>query len=305
MIHRDNYKVAYLLMVHKYPQQVRRLIKRLHFEGSAFWVQVDAKTDISAYRKELGDLPNVFFVSKRYNGDWGWFPFVQANIEGILAIDKSGYNYDHIVILSGQDYLLCKNSQLIDLLSANRNSSFIHYTKITEDANGHLSDRVTKYHIKLPGKKKITYPYSSNELTKKIINRLLASTGRYPLPRIIPGNRDLYFGSNWMRLARKAVKYVLRCIEQEPAYLEYFKSTQLAEEHFFHTLLLNADEEQRGHIINTNFTFCHWKRAPELYPVPLGLSDLDHILASGDLLARKFDHTYDVAIMDSLDQKFA
>jgi hypothetical protein len=301
----SNYKVAYLIMVHKQPKMVRRLIERLQFAGSYFWIQVDAKTNIADFSDELSGLKNVFFVEKRCNGDWGWFPFLQANIEGIKAISESGFDYDHLVILSGQDYLLCSNSDLVKRLSENKTSSFIHHTKITADSNAHLTDRVSKYHLKLPGRKKIVFPYTSGQLSKRLINFTLRTTGAYPLPRIIPGNRALYFGSNWLRFSNKAVNYLLKVIENEPEYVHFFKTTMLAEEHFFHTILLNAEEKDRGPIINTNFTFCHWKRAPELYPVPLGMNDLAHLLSSGDLLARKFDYTFDTEILDYLDKKFS
>jgi hypothetical protein len=300
-----DYKVAYLLMVHKSPCLVRRLIERLQFNGSAFWVQVDANADIAEFTRELSGLKDVSFVKNRCKGDWGWFPFVQANIEGIRAIQESGYQYHHLVILSGQDYLLCNNNDLIQKLADNKTTSFIHYAKISGDNNPHLTERVSKFHIKLPRKKKIVYPYKSDKLSKKLINKVISLSGAYPLPRIIPGDRDLYFGSNWLRLSKKAVDYTLQIIDNEPEYVNFFRSTLLAEEHFFHTILLNADESDRGAIINSNFTFCHWKRAPELYPVPLGMSDLDHLLTSGDLLARKFDNTVSSEILDYLDNKFA
>lgn len=301
----DEYKVAYLIMVHKQPTLVRRLIERLQFKGSRFWIQVDAKADINLFTKELAGLQDVSFINNRCNGDWGWFPFLQGNIEGIKQIQESGYLYDHLVILSGQDYLLCNNSDLINRLSENKSASFIHYTKISENNNYHLTDRVSKYHIKLPLKKKIVYPYSSPSLSKTIINKVLAATGSYPLPRTIPGNRDLFFGSNWVRFSRKAVDYILKVLQDEPEYVNFFKSTLLAEEHFFQTILMNATEEETGPIINSNFTFCHWKRAPELYPVPLGMSDLELLLSSRDLLARKFDITTSTEILNYLDQKFS
>jgi hypothetical protein len=305
MVTCQSYKVAYLLLVHKLPKQVRRLIERLQFEGSAFWIHVDAKADAAHFVKELLGLENVYFIKNRFNGDWGWFPFVQANIEGIKAIDDSGYGYDHLIILSGQDYLLCNNADLINFLHNHRESSFVQHVPVTSELNPHVSDRVTKYHVKLPLKKKIVYPYSSKALSKRLINEVLNISGKYPLPRIIPGDRQLYFGSNWMRFTKKAVRFLIERINAEPDYTAYFKSTCLAEEHFFHTLLLNANEEERGPIINNNFTFCHWKRASELYPVPLNMSDIDNLLQSGDLLARKFDCDFETEILDFLDRKFA
>jgi hypothetical protein len=117
--------VAYFLMVHKHPKQVRRLIERSNFPGSVFWVHVDAKSDMESFAREMSGCLNVHFVVNRCNGDWGWFPFVQANIEGIRAIEASGFDYDHLVILSGQDYLLCDNADLVQRLRENHTSSFV------------------------------------------------------------------------------------------------------------------------------------------------------------------------------------
>jgi hypothetical protein len=303
----DSYRIAYLLMVHKLPVQLRRLIERLSFTGAAFWIHVDAKSNIEIFSKELAGLSNVHFLKERYRGDWGWFPFVEANIAGIHAIAESQFEYDHLCILSGQDYLLCANNSLITKLRDNKLVSFVQSTKIyaTDVAHRGIADRVTKYHIKLNGNKKIVYPYTENTVTKRMINWIVGSMDKYPLPRIIPGDRELYFGSNWLRLSKSAVTYIRKCLREEPNYTNYFRSTFLSEEHFFHTLLLNATEEERGPITNSNFTFCHWKRVPELYKIPLGMSDLDSLLRSNDLLGRKFDQTHDCRILDFLDKNFA
>lgn len=298
------HQVAYLLMVHKNPRQVRRLVDRLNYKTCAFWVHVDVKQDIHPFRRELEQLPNVFFVENRKDCSWGRFSFTEANIEGIKAIHQSGYLYDHLVILSGQDYPLCSNDLWLATLSANKGASLVHFQQVTDHVNPHTRERVLKYHIPFPGNKMIIYPYSSGHVTKRAINLLLRASRKYPLPRILPRNRDLYFGSNWIRLAPKAVSYFLETLEAEPEICRFFSTTSLSEEHLFHTILLSGTETERGKIINNNFTFCHWKRDPSLYTIPLNMSDVDLLFSSNDLMARKFDETYDVEILNYLDKNF-
>lgn len=301
----DNYKVAYLLLVHRNPAQLRRLIERLQCKEATFWIQVDIKSDISLFEKELQGIDNIHYVGERRDGGWGTFSFLELTIEGIKWVAQHSTGYDHLVLLSGQDYPLCHEREIVHRLKENRDASFIHYTEVTPDCNPHVLERISKYHIKIPWNKKIIYPYDSNNLDKKIINQLLKLTDQFPLPRILPGKRKLYFGSNWVRLSKKAVDFFFQTLKEEPEIMSFFKYTTLSEEHIFQTILLNADETQTGRIINTNFTFCHWKRAPELYTIPLGMPDLDLILSSGDLLARKFEQGHDAEILDYLDNRFA
>jgi hypothetical protein len=298
----DNYRVAYLLLVHKNPAQVRRLIERLQSKEATFWIQVDIKSDISIFEKEFQGIHNVHFVGERRDGAWGSFSFLELTIEGIKWVAQHSTGYDHIVLLSGQDYPLCSERNIVNHLKEHKEASFIHYMEVTATCNPHVMERFSKYHIRIPMNKKIIYPYDSPNLNKKLINLLLQTTGKFPLPRVLPGARKLYFGSNWVRLSKKAVDFTIQTLHNEPEILSFFKYTTLSEEHLIQTLLLNADEAQTGPIINTNFTFCHWKRAPERYTIPLEMSDLDLILSSGDLLARKFDQDHDAEILHYLDQ---
>ncbi|PWJ60462.1 core-2/I-Branching enzyme [Dyadobacter jejuensis] len=297
-----NYRVAYLLMVHKNSKQVRRLIERLDAKQAQFWIQVDLKVDLATFQRELEHMPQVHFVQNRKSGAWGRFGFVEGNLEGIRSIARSGYAYDHLVILSGQDYLLSSNEAILTLLAGNPLASFMHYTPVADTPDAHVAERMRKYHIYVPFNKKVVYPYDSPTPVKKLLNGALALSGQFPLPRTLPGERPIFFGSNWVRLSKKAVNYLLDTLEREPELIRFFRYTTLAEEHIFQTILLSGSEADRGEIINTNFTFCHWKRAPELYTVPLGMSDLDLILGSGDLLARKFDMSHNVELMDYLDR---
>ncbi len=297
-----SYRVSYLIIAHKLPTQVRRLVERLSTPESTFWIHVDRKADQSAFEKELAQFPNLHFVSQRVHPRWGHYDFVRSFLLSLEEIQKSGKPYDHLVFLSGQDYPLVSTRQLMEFMARHQQQSFIHHVPLRVDETPHLWERLQKYHVHIPGNKAIIYPYENAQFTKRIINTLFRFSGQFPLPRVLPGQMKPFFGSNWIRITPQAVAYVLNFIRQNPAIDTYFKYTHLPDEHFFQTIFMNASDQERGKVINSNFTFSHWKRPAELYTTPLNRSDLDSLISSGDLFARKFDQTYDVTILDWLDK---
>ena len=56
--------IAYLILVHNQPLQVKRLVERLSGTGVDFYIHVDKKTDITDFYKAL-NLPHLYFIKKR------------------------------------------------------------------------------------------------------------------------------------------------------------------------------------------------------------------------------------------------
>ncbi|WP_234736905.1 beta-1,6-N-acetylglucosaminyltransferase [Tellurirhabdus bombi] len=293
-------RLVYLLLVHTLPQQCRRLIERLQSSASTFWVHVDAKSDQSVFCRELQGLP-VRFVQKRYHAQWGRYTFVEAKLAGIQEIIDSQQLFDQLIILSGQDYPLVSSEAISTHFSAYPNCSFVHHVPITQlEANMH--DRVSKYHFYLPLNRAIIYPYDNGGWLKKRINAAIRLSGQFPLPRPALLGYPFYFGSNWVRLSWKATNYLLKKVASFPEIATFFRRTLVSDEFFFQTLLLNASEEERGIIINSNCTFTHWNRPPEAYQTPLSMNDLESSLTSQCLFARKFNELYDKKLLTWLDQ---
>jgi hypothetical protein len=58
-------KIAYVVLAHRYPEQLIRLILRLNTENTSFFVHFDKKSDDKIYNQlvsELSHLPNVYFL---------------------------------------------------------------------------------------------------------------------------------------------------------------------------------------------------------------------------------------------------
>ncbi|MDN8980676.1 hypothetical protein Q0P29_14320, partial [Staphylococcus aureus] len=63
-------KKAYLIMGHKSPKQIYRLLDRLNDELSHFFIHIDRKVDITPF-KTLEDFGDKVTFLERYNSEWG------------------------------------------------------------------------------------------------------------------------------------------------------------------------------------------------------------------------------------------
>lgn len=280
-----HYKLIYLIIYHKDKDQLRQLISQLQDENVLIYIHVDLKVDIG----DLDDLKTQFpirFVNNRVNVRWGSFSVIQSNLNGIKQILLDKTTFDHLVILSGQDFPLVSNQEIIDYFAKYDETSFVHHMNFLDNC-AHLLDRVSKYHFFLPKNKLIVYPYSGNNKLKTFINTLLAYLKPLKLPRTISDNKTLYFGSNWVKLSYKATSFINHYCSSNT--MTFFKQSFIPDEIFYQTILLNAAETERGKIINENLTFTHWDRPDELYPNPLDLDDLQRLKSTSKLFARKFD----------------
>jgi Holliday junction resolvasome RuvABC DNA-binding subunit len=85
-------RIAYIILAHKYPEQLVRLISKLNTDDVSFFIHIDKKTDQKIYHQivtQLKDFSNVSFI-KRYHLGWGSFDIVRASLEGIKSIVETG-----------------------------------------------------------------------------------------------------------------------------------------------------------------------------------------------------------------------
>ena len=84
-----------------------------------------------------------------------------------------------------------------------------------------------------------------------------------------------------------------------PQVVRFFRHVFVPDEIFFQTILMNSPLHDE--IENDNLRYVEWSREPA--PAVLGVDDLDAMLSSGKLFARKFDPTVDDAVLAELDRR--
>jgi hypothetical protein len=277
-------KIAFIILAHKQPAQLKRLLQRLSHPGIDCYVHVDAKCDLSAWKDAL-DLPQVFSVQQRVKVTWAGWSILQATLNGMQAVVDSKEDYAYVTLLSGQDYILKPAGFIYDYLLARSNSGKQYLNVISDIALAPMMSKMNNYHFveyNFPGKYKF-----GNLLTTLMPKR------KPPL------GYKLYCGSAWWTLTPACIRYCLQFERQHPALRRFFKFTWGSDEFLIQTILMNSDYREK--VTMDNLHYIDWTAGLE-HPKTFGPEDVDTLLLSGKLFARKFDMAQG-AVMDLLDEK--
>lgn len=272
-------RIAYVISAYKDPGHLSRLVRRLHTGAeTTFAVHVDRKTDtgtFEAMRSGLAALEGVTFLP-RHACHWGGFGHVEASLKGIQEIIRSGVDPDYVILLSGQDYPIKPNPAIVDFLERSGGSSFfLHFPLPTGNWSAGGLDRFRRWHW-----------------------RYRCAHFSLPLRRTLPGGLDPWGGSAYWIVSRTALRTIADFVEQNPAYVRFFRHVDIPDELFFQTILLNSSEAER--CVDFRLHHTEWSRVPA--PAILTVEDFPQLATSTCLFARKFDASVDAEILDRIDE---
>lgn len=286
-------KKAYIILAHKYPDQLLRLVQRLTDELSFFFIHIDKKSEAACFNKVF-ELQNVQPV-ENVRLHWGGYSFVQAILNGMKAVKNCEQNIEHIILLSGQDYPVKDNATITKFLHTSPHKIFIEHFRLPNHEKwqpGGGMYRVDKYYFGLGMHQKFT---------AKTLN-FLSSYNSF-IKRQLPGNMKPFAGSTWWIMDMYALNYLLDYVNKNPAYVKFHKRTFAADELFFQMILLNTTDKRLAKSISgNNKRFIKWKKNAA-NPETLHANDVDDIIKSDALFARKFDMHTDTTVLDMIDER--
>lgn len=276
-------KIAHLILIHKNPLQIKRLIQRLAHPDADFYVHIDLKTDINPFL--FLQSQNIKFIINRVRVHWGAYSVVQATVNGLSEILKTGNKYDYINLMSGQDYPLKSTSDIHYFLENNPNKAFMH-TLSVENEWKEAIHRITKYHLS-------EYTFFGKYTLEKWLNLFL------PL-RKMPNNLVAVGRSQWFTITSTHAEYLVNYLQKNKNVKRFFELTWGSDEFVFQTILFNS--EYQKDIVNDNLRYIDWSEK-KASPKTLTINDLSTLLNSGKLFARKFNETLDCLIINELDKQ--
>jgi hypothetical protein len=279
-------RLAYIISAYKLPDQLTRLVRRLDTETASFFVHVDRKTDDATYRRmaePLSGLDNVHLL-ERHRCHYGGFGHVEATVKGIRELFRRGIPFDHVLLLTGQDYPIASNRRIGAFFREHEGLSFMtHFPLPSDEWQGGGMDRIESWHVR----------FGSHYY------RIPGGSGR--LGRRFPAGLRPFGGSAYWCLSRECTEVVHEFLEDTPSYVRFFRFVNVPDEIFFQTILLNSP--LRDAVLNDDLRHLEWRR-PEVAggPAVLGRPDFERIMGSGKLFARKFDTSQDAEILDLIDE---
>ena len=272
--------IAYLVLVHRYPAQFKRMFKSIYDPANHYLIHVDKNSgpDLEAdIRRFLRGFPNSAIL-KGHGALWGGYSLVDAELRGMAQLLEMGADWEFFINLSGQDYPLKSQGEIAAFLERNRGKEFI---KVLDQrkTRPETMQRVSRYVI---------------EFEKRIV--------RTPFPRSFMSGVSPYIGNQWMIVSRRFCEFV--CHDpQAKRYKAFYRNTFIADEGFFQTVIMNT--AGHGEIVSDDLRMIDWVPDGDikLRPRTFTAEDAAELMASPCLFARKFDATVDDEILDMIDDR--
>ncbi|GAB3588535.1 core-2/I-branching beta-1,6-N-acetylglucosaminyltransferase family protein [Hymenobacter daeguensis] len=280
-------RIAHLILAHKAPAQLARLVQALAHPQADLYIHLDQKTDYQPFA-HLAALPNVQFTQVRLDVKWGGYSLTQASLEGMREILHTGRPYDFINLLSGEDYPIKPVAAIHAFLARHLGHSFLEYEAQGSawwQANASHFDR---YHF-------TELSFRGRYALQRVLNALLPRR-RPPLPVLYGGNMG-----GWYTLSRECAAYVLGFLDARPRLQRFFRYTWGSDEFVVQSIVLNSPLAPT--VINNNLRYIDWSGGGHS-PKTFTPADLPALQASARLYARKFDAQQGAAVLEALDQSF-
>ena len=298
----------YLILAHKNPLQLGRMIERLDDGASKFFIHLDAKTPIEPFAACL-EGGHIRFIEPRERCVWGDFSIVRATIHLMEAASKEQGIF---ILMSGQDYPIQSQGYINAFLENNKGFDFIEIEPLEEKWKPKMvKDKLEHYHIlhsEERGHSNCYAPFAHCSVFQKLRTLTHLLKGRLSrknfkllcsLPkRVAPFGRQ-YAGSQFWAFSERTFYAVLNYIREHKAALEeYYKYTSSPDEIYFHSVLMDLVAKDSTIKLKEQITYVNYFRKNNVFVS----EDFDKLTSEkGKLFARKFDTDIDIEILNKLD----
>lgn len=277
-------KIAYLILVHKNPKQLVRLIESLQNDNDTFFVHLDKKCNMSEFGHILKENKNIKFISERVSINWGGFSMVEATIN--LIKNSLNYSqYDYFILLSGQDYPIKNSKDIHMFLEKNNNLEYINTRDIINDWKS-AKIRYEQYHF-------MDIVFKGRYYVEKLFGFFIPKRNFY-------GNLHPFGGSQWWCLTKDCIKYIMQYIKKNDDIIKYFKRVAVPDEIFFHTIIMNSIFKHK--VVNDNLRYINIPKG-ECHPIIYKENNFYELMNCNKLFARKFDLNLDSNIFAMIDKQ--
>jgi hypothetical protein len=292
--HARRVSIAYVILAHRSPDQLARLVGRLHDPEDRVFVHVDRRVPLEPFARALHPfLADGFahFAYRRFRSHWADYSLVAATLATLEQAIQDA-TFSHVSLLSGEDYPLVPAGLLRSFFACAPDHSFVFHSAgdgvLPPDRRGNENwywngdlRRVTYWHFRM-------------------LDRQLHLPNRYLpwFPRMRPPRGlTLYQGSQWWTLTRAAAHHVVEEFIRRPELRRYFRRTQAPDEFAVQTLLCNS--HLMPSLVNDDLHFIEWEG---WHARTLTFADLPFLSETSKLFARKLDDAREPGLLDELDR---
>lgn len=292
--------ISYLILAHEDPQHLRGLLIRLSASSVRCYVHVDAKADLDLFRRATAGIANVRFCDRPIGVTWAGFSVVEATLQLIEMALADRDARGHFVLLSGTDYPIATNAEILSFFARHPHRQFIRRFPILE------ADGVQRWKVRGRHFREFAPRHSWGRLPLFALERALRFA-----PRALPDDYALMGGSQWWALTSDCARYCVEFARGRPDVLRFFRRVFAPDEIFFHTLVhqspfaADADPvEIFADVVTKSGSLAHYANLHHL-PGRI-IASADDVRAAlsarpGKLFARKFSSRFSALAIGLLE----
>ncbi len=293
----------FIIIAHKNPTQVLRLINNLRGNNNKFYLHVDKSVKIEEFKTIIfGD--DIFYIKKRYQCIWAHYNFVLATIAALKFVfdnSKSG----KIILLSGQCYPLKTQKIIENTLCRNDGLS---YMNIGVPEWKDFKRRITEYRIDFSNKRFDYIQLKTFNLhsTKLFLKGKINIFQLFRLMRRRRIDMDFRGGSAWWILDyQAAIRIQEYYLNNRFKLNSFFRHSHCPDEFFFQTIVYKIWGDGYTEFFKESLTFVDWSKKGVDLPVLFKEADIQQLINLPEkfLFARKFDIDIDSKVLDMIDEK--
>lgn len=270
-------KIAYLILAHTAPIQLANVAKRLSNTGDVY-VHINRRVKLRPFVEAVSHInaDNIFFVAKRYNVHWGGMSIVRATME-MLDNAVGRQHYDRFILLTGLDYPIMTDSEMLNFWASNREIDYIHADKVTGDDLAHLK------HVHYRDSRVTSI--LGDFLIRRFPNAKMLKKDDY----VVVGRKNyvLYgIAPKWC-LTGESGEYLLDFYKHQKKYNKYFTFSHAPDDFYVATVILNSGMHEVN--VDRDMFYMHWIPGDNGATTKVfKLSDWQELKESGCMFAKRF-----------------
>jgi hypothetical protein len=314
--------VSYVILCHRDAPQVLRLARTIRSLSGRARVLVRHDQPSGFIDAAAAQASGAELLVSPIRCRWGDWSLVEASLEAFRRARES-HDPEWIVLISGQDYPIKPLEPWEETLLSGPYDAVMSGEPLVDGpfvgrpggGRQGLRLRYTHRWYRLPRLNMLTrLPASFTRLSRSVWFRcfypLQAVLVLHQLPRdegwalgirrsTVPWSTEmpLYKGSQWIALSRRAAG---ACIDgaQAQSMRDYFATTLVPDEAYFHTLLASIDDIR---IKREPISWLRWASEANPHPVVMDAGDLESAVRADTPFARKFDQSVTPRLLDDVD----
>jgi hypothetical protein len=271
--------IAYFLLVHRFPEQFKRLFRAIFVPGNQYVVHIDKSSgaaladDLSAF---LAPYQGVEILAAQ-DALWGGYSLVDAELRGMARLLAMDGGWSHYINLSGQDFPLKSQEYIRQFFAANPGKQFIRAL----DQRKERPDTMNR----------ISHMFTEG-------GGVVAPTG---IARSYLAGDTPFIGTQWKAVTRSFCEYVCHDPRAD-RFKTFYRDSFIADEAFFQTVIMNSGDQ--GMVMNDDLRMIDWVPDGDikLRPRDYDVADIEQLRRSPNLFARKFNAENDPEVMTLLER---